>query len=198
VTTSDPPTPRIEIVEDERASSQQLETFARARWRYGWVPNTIRVMARSGSAARNYLDAGERNTASGLSSLERELIAVATASFNRCGYCLAAHSVNLMAHGASREEAIDAQEGVSPTARSAAILTFARAILEQRGAVSAEEIAVAARAGLDDATLLDVAAVVAENVLGNYVNNLAATPIDSVVVRAIERLELPLGQEVVA
>jgi hypothetical protein len=35
---------RIEMVRDDAAEDRQEALFARVRQRYGWVPNTIRVM----------------------------------------------------------------------------------------------------------------------------------------------------------
>jgi uncharacterized peroxidase-related enzyme len=172
------------------AEDSRLATFRRARTRYGWLPNTIRVMARSASAAALYLDAGGRNAAASLSALERELVAVTTAAHNGCEYCLAAHSVGLVVQGASRDDALAARRGVPGQARSAAIVAFARAVLEERGMVAGEQLAAARDAGLDDGALLDIVAVVAENILGNYVNNVAATPTDELVRRAAERLHL--------
>lgn len=182
--------PRIAPLEDEQASEIQLDAFKRARRRYGWIPNTIRVMARSHSAPHLYLDADERNRSTALSDLERELVAVATAQHNRCEYCLAAHSVNLIVLGAEREDVRDARAGTSDTPRSRAILRFTEATLREGGAVADDEISAAMAAGMDDATLVDVVAVVAESILGNFVNNLAGTPIDRTIQRATVRLGL--------
>lgn len=43
--------PRVAMLQDAEAGERERAIFERARRRYGWVPNTIRVMARSGSAA---------------------------------------------------------------------------------------------------------------------------------------------------
>lgn len=190
--------PRIALLEEGQAEDSQLGVLSRARQRYGWLPNTIRVMARSGSAGEIYLDAGARNEATSLSALERELTAVATAAQNRCEYCLTAHSLGAIALGASRDEVLAAADGDSADARTDAILVFARAVLEERGQVSEQQISAALAVGLEEGELLDIVAVVAENILGNYVNNVAATPIDGLLRRAASRQELPAGQGVPA
>jgi len=46
----------------------QLRAFDTARRRYGWLPNTIRVMARGSNAADLYLKAGEAARAVGRST----------------------------------------------------------------------------------------------------------------------------------
>jgi hypothetical protein len=47
--------PRVTRLQDAQAGERESAIFERARRRYGWVPNAIRVMARSRSAAEPYL-----------------------------------------------------------------------------------------------------------------------------------------------
>jgi uncharacterized peroxidase-related enzyme len=183
------------MLRDAEADERERAILERARGWYGWVPNTIRVMARSASAADLYLDADERNRETALSALEREAVAVATAAHNRCEYCLTAHSLALAGLGASASEVAAAREAKSDTPRTDAILAFAAAILRARGSVSDEDFQAALAAGLEQSTLLDVVAVVIENSLGNYVNNLAGTPLDPIPRRAAAKhLESPLAE----
>lgn len=179
--------PRIAMVEDRDAGERERTVFGAARERYGWLPNTVRVMARSGSASEIYLAAGELNGRTRLSSVEREAIAVATAVHNRCDYCVIAHSASLEAFGTPAEEVQRAHEGTSLDPRTRAILAFAVAVLDGRGAVEDADFAAADAAGLDHETLLDIAAVITENTLGNYVNNIARTPLDRVLKRAADK-----------
>ena len=179
--------PRIAMVEDQALGERERTVRALARERYGWVPNTLRVMVRSASAVGIYLSAGELNGHSRLSARERESIAVAVAAHNRCDYCLAAHSACLQALGAPAGEVRRARERTSVEPRTAAILAFAAAVLDLRGTVGDEAFAAADAAGLDHETLLDIAAVIAENTLGNYVNNIASTPLDRALERAADR-----------
>lgn len=138
--------PRVAMVEDRDADEHARTAFQAARARYGWLPNTVRVMVHSRSAAEIYLAAGELNKRTRLSAAEREAIAVATAAHNRCDNCLIAHS-----------------------------------------AVDDEDLAATNVVGLDHGTLLDIAAVVTENALGNYVNNIARTPLDPLLMRTADK-----------
>ncbi len=67
--TPEQPEPRLTLLEEPGADERERAIFARARHRYGWVPNTIRAMAHSASAAELYLDADERNGNTTLSAL---------------------------------------------------------------------------------------------------------------------------------
>jgi uncharacterized peroxidase-related enzyme len=175
------------MVEDRDADERARTAFQAAEARYGWLPNTVRVMVHSESAAEIYLAAGELNKRTRLSAAEREAIAVATAAHNRCDYCLTAHSAALQAHGAPAGEVERAREGTSADHRTSAILAFAVTVLERHGAVDDQDLAAANVAGLDHGTLLDIAAVVAENTLGNYVNNIARTPLDPLLLRTADK-----------
>jgi uncharacterized peroxidase-related enzyme len=179
---------RVAMRSDEQAGDRDVAIFERARRRFGWIPNTLRVMVRSSSTAELYLDAGELNDHTALSPLERELLAVATASYNQCEYCLTAHSLALVGLGASASEVSAARAGRSDEPRAQALLNFATALLRSRGAVADEDYEAAISAGLEPETLLDVVAIVIENTLGNYVNNLAGTPVDQGLERAASRL----------
>jgi len=72
--------------------------------------------------------------------------------------------------------------------RTAVVLTFAATVLAQAGRLSDADVARARDEGLDDAAMLDIVAVIAENVLGNLVNNLAATTLDPMLQRAARGL----------
>ncbi len=153
--------------------SSPVPEFDRARSRFGWLPNTIRVMARGTNAAGQYLDAGASNGESSISPLARELIAVLVAEANGCDYCQTAHLL-----AAQALQTGDSDQDVE------AIVAVARRIHDTHGALSDRELADAYAAGMDERMLVDIAAIIAENTLGNLVNNLAQTEIDPILRRA--------------
>ncbi len=177
---------RIEPVAEDTPDRHAL--FARARRTYRWVPNTIRVMARGSRVGELYLDAGEHNRAGRLDPLERELIAIATAAHNGCEYCTTAHLVAARSLGADEADVLAARAAEANNPRHAAILRFASEVLDSTGQVSDEQLAAARAAGLDDSLLLDIVAVVIENCLGNFINNVARTEVDEVLLRALGRV----------
>ncbi len=170
---------RIDPVPPDSRDSAERKLFERAERTYGFLPNTIRVMARGSRVGKLYLEAGKLNRNDTLSAVERELVAIATAAFNGCEYCLTAHTLAAGALGARTTAVAAARDAAAvDDPRADALLDLARAVLASRGRVSDEQLAVARAAGLDDTTMLDVVAVVAENTLGNFANNLARTEID--------------------
>jgi AhpD family alkylhydroperoxidase len=157
-------------------AEESVPVFDQAREHFGWLPNTVRVMARGTSAAEQYLDSASRNAEGSIPPLARELIAVMVAEANGCDYCRKAHVLAADALGPQPNEPfIDV------------LVDIARAILVTRGALPDAEVERARAEGVDDRMLIDIAAVIAENTLGNLINNLAQTELDQVLVRALDR-----------
>jgi uncharacterized peroxidase-related enzyme len=177
---------RIAPTDVEPTDPDQAAVIARAKSRYGWVPNNIRVMAvgTHAGAAQLYLTAGEVNSRSSLSGPERELIAILVASRNGCDYCYLAHPVAASIGGMSPETITAAPRVRGDTARNSAILEFARDVMDLGGMLFDEQVNRARHAGLTDAELIDIVAVVVENTLGNMINNLAQTSIDGRILKA--------------
>ena len=107
-----------------------------------------------------------------------EQIAVAVANRNECEYCLAAHTALGRKAGVSREAMADAQTGESADPRTAAVLHFALALVQERGHVPAEAIDVVRAAGLSDEEIVEVVAHVALNLFTNYINVALEVPVD--------------------
>lgn len=90
----------------------------------------------------------------------RERIAILTAEFNNCTYCLSARDA----------------KSVDPHVQ--AVLTLALAVLQDRGQRGDAAVRAAHDTGVTDAEIAEVVANVALNVLTNYFNELAGTELD--------------------
>jgi uncharacterized peroxidase-related enzyme len=175
------------MVSDAEVDGSTRAVFARARRRYGWLPNTVRVMARGSVAAELYLTAGDLNAAGTLTAVERELLAVLVATHNGCAYCRIAHGLAARALHVDPAGILAAGRATSIDPRTAAILGLAAKVLAHAGRLSDEEVTRARTEGLDDTTMLDIVSVIAENMLGNTINNLANTILDPVLQPAAEQ-----------
>jgi AhpD family alkylhydroperoxidase len=160
---------------DEPDAQRWRSIAERANRLYGAVPETLRVMTIGTNAAEIYLTLSEANDACTLSPLEREYVAIQTARSNGCQYCFTAHLARALILGADAQ-ALNELGTRSFGSRIDAVLAFAASALQRRGLVTDDQVAAARAAGLDDRTLVDIAAVVIENLLGNTINNLAGTP----------------------
>ena len=79
---------------DEASLPDELKPyFQKCRDKLGFVPNVLRAWLLRPERLRNFVRAYDELMLgpSGLSKLEREMVAVAVSSHNRCYYCLVAH-----------------------------------------------------------------------------------------------------------
>lgn len=157
------------------AAQEQLDQIA---GKLGRVPNFFRVLATSPAVLAGYsgLADGLGRT---LDLRTRERIALAVAEVNGCEYCLAAHGYTALnfAH-LSPEEIAQARQGHASDAKAAAAAQFARQIALQRGKVGDADLAAVREAGFQDAQIVEIVAVVAENFLTNLMNNVVGTDVD--------------------
>ncbi|MGA5824067.1 carboxymuconolactone decarboxylase family protein [Kitasatospora sp. NPDC094028] len=104
----------------------------------------------------------------------RERLAVATAEYNGCEYCLSAHTyigANLAKVDTPELEA--ARDATSSDPRIQALLTLSDAIARGRGQVDDTVLQAARDAGATDEEIGEVVGHLALNVLTNYFNTLA-------------------------
>lgn len=152
----------------------------------GVVPNLFRLVALSPAALQGMLGL---NGALGkaLDVKTRERIALAVAQINGCDYCLSAHTyLGLNLARLDEAEIAMNRKGASLDPKADAAVRFAAKVTQSRGKVSDADLAAVRVAGFTDAQIVEIVAVVAENVLTNFVNNVAETEIDFPVVRASE------------
>ena len=171
--------PRIQPVDVDSADPQNRAVFDAIEKRYGIVPNFFRALATSPSLSRGHLDLMLALDGSGLPNGLREQIAIGTAQFNGCTYCLPAHTmVGKTWGGLDDERAALARRFLSRDPKEQAALTFAQAVLTHRGAVPDATLAAAREAGWSDAEIVALLGEVTVNILRNFLNRLAETELD--------------------
>ena len=107
------------------------------------------------------------------------------AQANGCDYCLSAHTyLGLNLARISPEEIALNRRGGSSDPRAAAAVAFAVKVTQARGHVSDADLAAVRLGGFSDAEIVEIVALVAENVFTNFLNEVAKTDIDFPVVHA--------------
>lgn len=136
--------------------------FAKCRDKLGLIPNVLLAYAfdetklRAFSDMYNDLMLGD----SGLTKLEREMIAVVVSSLNRCHYCLAAHgaAVRRLSGDPAFGETIAHNWRVADLpARQVAMLAFAEKLTKEPAAVVEADRAALLQAGFSDRDIWDIA-----------------------------------------
>ncbi len=139
--------------------------FRRCQEKLGFVPNVL--LAYAFDAAKLEAFVAMYNdlmlAPSGLSKLEREMIAVAVSSQNRCYYCLTAHgqAVRLYSNDPLLgEHMVMNYRAARLDKRRRAMLDFAVKLTNEPWAVEEQDRALLRKAGFSDRDIWDIAAVV--------------------------------------
>jgi len=169
---------RLSIPTLEESPEPSRPTLDAVNRQLGTVPNLFRLVA-SSPAALAALTGLQGALSKTLDVKTRERIALAVAQVNGCGYCLSAHSyIGLNLARLTPEEIARNRQGSSDDPRAAAAVRFAAEVARQRGHVSDAELAAVRQAGFGDAQIVEIVALVAENVFTNFLNEVAQTDID--------------------
>jgi len=136
--------------------------FAKAKEKLGMVPNVLQAYAFDEKKLRAFTDMyndlmlGE----SGLSKLEREMIAVAVSSVNHCYYCLAAHGAavrQLSGDPALGEMMVMNYRAANLSKKQKAMLDFAVKLTETPAKIEEADRQALRDAGFSDRDIWDIA-----------------------------------------
>ena len=150
----------------EPLSPDMAAYFKKCEEKLGFVPNVL--MAYAFDSAKLSAFVAMYNdlmlAPSGLSKLEREMIAVAVSSYNRCYYCLVAHGAAVRALSgdpALGELMVMNYRAARLSRRERAMLDFAVKLAAEPWSVEEGDRAALRRAGFGDRDIWDIAAVAA-------------------------------------
>ncbi|GGY90819.1 carboxymuconolactone decarboxylase family protein [Pseudoduganella plicata] len=170
--------PRIQKVLPEQASDKVATQLEAIKAKRGMVPNMFGTLAHAPAVLDGYLAFSEALSKGRLTAVQREVIALALAQHNQCGYCLAAHTAIAKRIGMDEAAILQARGGSSPNETDSAITGLTIALLEHGGELSTDRLEALRDMGIDDGLVLEVIANVAMNIFTNYTNSVAQTDVD--------------------
>lgn len=156
----------LTLEQEGELGEKTLAYFAKCEEKLGLVPNVLQAYAFNETKLRAFTDfyndlmLGD----SGLSKLERELIAVAVSAVNHCHYCLAAHGAavrQLSGDPALGEEIAHNWRGARLDARQMAMLEFSVKLTEAPDKIVEADRKALRDAGFSDRDIWDIASVAA-------------------------------------
>jgi len=172
----------LQTVNPDRVEGRTKTLLEAVRKTLGIVPNLFRVAANSPVALEGLLNLSGALAHGTFDAKLRERIALAVAEANGCAYCLSAHTALGIGVGLTHQDIDAARLAQASDGRTAAILRFARRVVETRGAIPNAVLQQTKNAGLGDGEIVEVIANVVVNIFTNYLNLVANTPIDFPVV----------------
>ena len=148
----------------EPLSPEMAAYFEKCEEKLGFVPNVLKAYAFDNAKLSAFVAMYNdlMLAPSGLSKLEREMIAVAVSSYNRCYYCLVAHGAAVRALSgdpALGELMVMNYRAARLSPRERAMLDFAVKLSAEPWGVEEEDRAALRRAGFSDRDIWDIAAV---------------------------------------
>jgi uncharacterized peroxidase-related enzyme len=161
-------------VDPATATGEAGKLLADVQKALGLTPNMTKVMANSPALLKGYLALSGALSGGVLPAGVREQLAIATAEYNGCEYCLSAHTyigANIAKVDAGELEA--ARDAKASDPHTGALLQLSDAIARGRGSVDHTDLKAARDAGATDAEIGEVVGHLALNVLTNYFNILA-------------------------
>ncbi|MBN8644266.1 MAG: carboxymuconolactone decarboxylase family protein [Planctomycetes bacterium] len=171
-------TQNLPLVDPASATGKPGELLQAVKGKLGLIPNMTKAMANAPAALDGYLAFSGALSHGVLSARVREQIAILTAEYNRCHYCLSAHTAIAKMVGLPEGDAAQARDAKAADAKTTAILTFAKAILVSNGSPRPDQFEAARKAGVSDAEIAEIIANVALNYYTNIFNKAAGTEVD--------------------
>ena len=161
---TDEPITALDLGPDGEPTPDIAAYFAKCQEKLGFVPNVLRAYAFDNKKLQAFIDMVDdlMLADSGLSKLEREMIAVAVSAVNHCHYCLTAHGA------AVRQRSGDPELGelIAQNYRAArldkrqkAMLDFAVKLTEHPDKIEEADREALRQAGFSDRDIWDIAAV---------------------------------------
>lgn len=148
----------------EQLTPEMAAYFAKCEEKLGFVPNVLKAyafdMSKLSAFVTMYNDL--MLAPSGLSKLEREMIAVAVSAHNRCYYCLVAHGAavrQLSGDPTLGELMVMNYRAARLPERERAMLDFAVKLTAEPWLITQEDHARLRRVGFSDRDIWDIAAV---------------------------------------
>jgi uncharacterized peroxidase-related enzyme len=150
--------------------------FDKCKEKLGFIPNVLRAYAFDNAKLRAFILMADDLMLgdSGLSKLEREMIAVAVSSVNHCHYCLTSHGAAVRQRGSDPELGelmVHNYRAANLPPRQKAMLDFAVKVTEQPDKIEEADRQGLRKAGFSDRDIWDIAAVAA---FYNMTNRMAA------------------------
>jgi alkylhydroperoxidase family enzyme len=147
---------------------------------YGFIPNSLGVMAESPAALEAYLTLNRLMEQTAFSTEERFVVMLAASRESECPYCIPAVSALAKMHGVAPEVVKAVRERRPLTeAKTNTLRQFTERLVRRQGWVSAEDIDGLLAAGYTRRHVFEVILIVMTKFLAIYSNHATNPPLDA-------------------
>ena len=169
---------RLQSVNPALAQGRTKELLDTVHQVFGAIPNTAQVMANSPAVLESFLAFSTAMSGAKIGEKLHNQVKLTTSESNSCDYCTSILSAVAPSAGLSVEDILAGRTGSSDDRRTKAALAFAHDVLEHRGKVTDQQLAVVRSAGFGDGEIVEIVASVVLGCFTNFLNNVADTELD--------------------
>ncbi len=166
------------IKPNKSPSPKAQEQLNDVKKKMGSIPSLFTTLAHSPAALGFYLNGSAALNETKILPALREQISVAVAMINSCDYCASAHTAIGKMCKLDDHELSQNLIGKSNDPKTQAALKFAGQIVKLRGMISDSDLNAIRAAGYGDEEIVEIIAVVCQNIFSNYFNHIAGTEVD--------------------
>lgn len=167
----------FQVPNRDQVSPNNQAIFDNLQKGLGFVPKLFAVFAHSENALADYL--ALQNRKSSLNGHEREIINLVISEVNECEYCLAAHTTLGKMKGLTEDQTFEARAGeISFNPKYDALVKLVKDTVINRGKPAAELVENFYAAGYTEANLIDVAIVIGDKIITNYLHGMTKIAVD--------------------
>lgn len=163
----------------ESAPPEARASLELVKSRFGFIPNLTATMAQAPGLLHAYIEIWDAFSASALSPVEQQVVALTVSFRNGCRYCMSGHSMLASLAGIDGA-ALDALRRGGPLAdrRLEALRAFTLAVIEAGGPVPESTVDAFLAAGFTREHVLAIPLGIAFKTLSNMTNRIQFVPVD--------------------
>ena len=169
----------FEVKSIEQAPEGSKAPLEKLQQAFGMIPNVAGVIANSPTLANIFVPLFAGVHSGTLTEGEIQALLLTNAVTNRCGWAVAFHSFLALKAGLESADVEAIRQRRAPREpRYAALSTYARRLIEERGKVGEGGVSALLSAGFRADQALEVLAVSAASTITNYTLNIAEPPLE--------------------
>ncbi len=163
----------------ESAPEKSKPVLRQLQEAFGVIPNIAGAMAGSPVLINGFMGVFQQVHSGSFTEAEIQTLLLTNAVTNACTWAVAFHTALALKEGLDPSDVQAIRERRAPKdIKHAALSTMARTLIEKRGCVDDQDIAMFTQAGFTRNTVLDVILVVAASTITNYTGSVTQPPLE--------------------
>ncbi|WP_261512229.1 carboxymuconolactone decarboxylase family protein [Chryseobacterium paludis] len=167
----------FQIPQKEQLSEANQSIFNQLEKGIGYVPNLFATFAHSENGLSTYM--GLQNAKSSLKAKEKEVVSLVVSQYNKCLYCLSAHTAVAKLNGFNDEQILEIRKvNISFDSKLSSLANLVQEVVSKKGEISDEAKENFFNEGYTEGNLVDVIIAIGDKTITNYLYAVTKIPVD--------------------